>query len=128
MRLQGKVVLVTGAASGIGHAVTELFTREGATVVASDIKSPEQAYADGVEAVSLDVTSEQNWASTVEAIVKKHGRLDVLINNAGYELAGALEELSLEEARAQFETNFFGVVRMVNAVLPLMRQQQRGHI
>jgi short-subunit dehydrogenase len=52
----------------------------------------------------------------------------VLINNAGYELAGALEELSLEEARAQFETNFFGVVRMVNAVLPLMRQQQRGHI
>ena len=61
-------------------------------------------------------------------VVNRAGRLDVLINNAGYELAGALEELSSEEARAQFETNFFGVVRMVNAVLPLMRRQKRGHI
>jgi 3alpha(or 20beta)-hydroxysteroid dehydrogenase len=77
MRLQGKVVLVTGAASGIGHAVTELFAREGATVVASDVKSPDQPYAAGVESLTLDVTSEANWAEAVEAIVRKHGRLDL---------------------------------------------------
>jgi len=64
----------------------------------------------------------------VEAFSNRAGRLDVLINNASHELAGALEELSAEEARAQFETNFFGVVRMVDAVLPLMRRQKRGHI
>ena len=64
----------------------------------------------------------------MEAVSSRGGRIDVLINNAGYELAPALEELSSEEARAQFETNFFGVVRMVNAVLPLVRRQTRGHI
>src|SRR5262249_40287433 len=63
-----------------------------------------------------------------ESVSSRSGRLDVLINNAGQELAGALEETSLQEARAQFETNFFGVVRMVNAVLPMMRRQKPGHI
>jgi NAD(P)-dependent dehydrogenase (short-subunit alcohol dehydrogenase family) len=78
--------------------------------------------------LSLDVRTDDSVRACVEAVVNRRDRLDVLINNAGYELAGALEELSSEEARAQFETNFFGVVRMVNAVLPLMRQQRRGHI
>ena len=63
-----------------------------------------------------------------EAVVGQVGQLDVVVNNAGYELAGALEELSVEEAKAQFETNFFGVVRMVKAVLPIMRRQKRGQI
>ena len=77
----------------------------------------------------LDVRADDSVRECVEAVVNRSGRLDVVINNAGYELAGASEELSSEEARvAQFETNFFGVVRMVNAVLPLMRHQQRGHI
>jgi short-subunit dehydrogenase len=76
----------------------------------------------------LDVRAEDSVRECVEAVMNRSGRLDVVINNAGYELAGAVEELSSEEARAQFETNFFGVVRMVNAVLPRMRQQQRGHI
>jgi NAD(P)-dependent dehydrogenase (short-subunit alcohol dehydrogenase family) len=76
----------------------------------------------------LDVRADDSVRACVEAVVNRSGRVDVLINNAGYELAGALEELSLEEARAQFETDFFGVVRMVGAVLPLMRRQKAGHI
>jgi NAD(P)-dependent dehydrogenase (short-subunit alcohol dehydrogenase family) len=76
----------------------------------------------------LDVRAGDSVRACVETVSSRAGHLDVLINNAGEEFAGALEELSLEEARAQFETNFFGVVRMVNAVLPLMRQQERGHI
>ena len=76
----------------------------------------------------LDVRADDSVQACVKAVFNRCGRVDVLINNAGHELAGALEELSLEEARAQFETNFFGVVRMVNAVLPRMRQQKRGQI
>src|SRR5215467_11123678 len=76
----------------------------------------------------LDVRADNSVRACVDAVFSRMGRLDVLINNAGYELAGALEELSAEEARAQFETNFFGVVRMVDAVLPLMRRQNRGQI
>jgi short-subunit dehydrogenase len=78
--------------------------------------------------LSLDVRADDSVQACVEAAHRRSGHLDVLINNAGYEMAGALEELSAEESWAQFETNFFGVVRMVNAVLPLMRQQKRGHI
>jgi len=76
----------------------------------------------------LDVRVDESVRACIEAVVSRVGRLDVLINNAGYELAGAIEEISSAETRAQFETNFFGVVRMVDVVLPLMRRQQRGYI
>ena len=78
--------------------------------------------------LSLDVRTDDSVEACVDGLRRRCRRIDVLINNAGYELAGALEELSSHEAEAQFETNFFGVVRMVNAVLPSMRQQKRGHI
>jgi NAD(P)-dependent dehydrogenase (short-subunit alcohol dehydrogenase family) len=81
-----------------------------------------------MQMLALDVRADDSVRSCVDAVVSRVGQLDVLINNAGQELAGALEELSAEEVRAQFETNFFGVVRMVNAVLPIMRRQRRGHI
>jgi len=81
-----------------------------------------------VEMLPLDVRADDSVRACVDAVFSRVGRLDVLINNAGHELAGALEELSAVEARAHFETNFFGVVRMVNAVLPFMRQHKRGHI
>src|SRR4030095_11179278 len=81
-----------------------------------------------VKMLGLDVTSEHSVAACVKTVANGAGRIDVLVNNAAYELAGALEEISIEEAKAQFETNFFGVARMVKAVLPSMRQQKQGQI
>ena len=78
--------------------------------------------------VALDVRSDASVAACVNAVSSQAGRVDVLVNNAGYELGGALEEHSIDEAKAQFETNFFGVVRMTKAVLPLMRRQKQGQI
>jgi NAD(P)-dependent dehydrogenase (short-subunit alcohol dehydrogenase family) len=78
--------------------------------------------------LSLDVRADDSARACVDAAFSRSGRFDVLINNAGYELAGAVEELSTEEAMAQFETNFFGVIRMVNAVLPHMRRERSWQI
>jgi len=123
-----RVVLITGASSGVGQAAARLFSQRGFAVYGTSRNPSSTDSVHGIEMLSLDVRADDSVRACVEAVVNRSGRLDVLINNAGYELAGALEELSFEEDRGQFETNFFGVVRMVNAVLPLMRQQKRGHI
>ena len=123
-----RVVLITGASSGVGQSTARLLSQRGYIVFGTS-RNPAKADAiPKVEMLPLDVRTDDSVRACVEAVSNRAGRLDVLINNAGHELAGALEELSTEEARAQFETNFFGVVRMVNAVLPLMRRQKRGHI
>ena len=123
-----QVVLITGASSGVGQATARLLSQRGFTVFGTSRNPSSADSIHGVEMLSLDVRSDDSVRACVEAVVNRTGRLEILINNAGYELAGAVEEVSSEEARAQFETNFFGVVRIVNAVLPLMRKQQRGHI
>ena len=123
-----QVVLITGASSGVGQSTARLLAQRGYTVFGTSRDASGADNIAGVEMLSLDVRADDSVRTCVAAALNRGGRLDVLINNAGYELAGALEELSSEEARAQFETNFFGVVRMVNAVLPLMRHQRRGHI
>jgi NAD(P)-dependent dehydrogenase (short-subunit alcohol dehydrogenase family) len=82
----------------------------------------------GVEILPLDVCLDTSVKACVDAVFAQAERLDILINNSGYVLGGAIEEVSIEEAKAQLETNFFGVMRMVKAVLPVMRQQQRGLI
>jgi NAD(P)-dependent dehydrogenase (short-subunit alcohol dehydrogenase family) len=123
-----KVVLVTGASSGVGQSTARLLSQEGFKVFGT---SRDPASADAIPAVemlALDVRTDASVSACVKAIASQVGRVDVLINNAAYELAGALEEVSLEEAKAQFETNFFGVVRMVKAVLPSMREQKQGQI
>jgi NAD(P)-dependent dehydrogenase (short-subunit alcohol dehydrogenase family) len=123
-----RVVLITGASSGVGQSTARLLSQRGYQVFGTSRKPASADGILGVEMLSLDVHTNDSVRACVETVVNRGGRLDVLINNAGYELAGALEELSSEEARAQFETNFFGVVRMVDEVLPLMRRQKRGHI
>jgi NAD(P)-dependent dehydrogenase (short-subunit alcohol dehydrogenase family) len=123
-----RVVLITGASSGVGQSTARLLAHKGYRVFGTSRNPASAEVIPAVEMLPLDVRADDSVRACVEAVSSRGGRLDVLINNAGHELAGALEELSPEEARAQFDTNFFGVVRMVNAVLPLMRQQKRGHI
>jgi NAD(P)-dependent dehydrogenase (short-subunit alcohol dehydrogenase family) len=128
MRLQGKVALVTGAASGIGHAVAELFLKEGATVFAADIASPKPAYSAGIEAIKLDVTSEPDWAVVVDAIVQKSGRLDVLINNAGIIAYEALHELDIKDWNKMIAVDQTGVFLGMREAIRVMRNQKSGSI
>jgi NAD(P)-dependent dehydrogenase (short-subunit alcohol dehydrogenase family) len=126
--LDQKVVLITGASSGVGKSTARLLSQRGFTVFGTSRNPAKAETIPAVEMLPLDVRADDSVRACVGAVSTRCGRIDVLINNAGYELAGALEELTSEEARAQFETNFFGVARMVNAVLPFMRRQKRGHI
>jgi short-subunit dehydrogenase len=81
-----------------------------------------------LEVTQLDVNSDESVINTINSIVKKNNRIDVMVNNAGYALGGALEETSMEEIRKQFETNFFGAVRVMQATIPVMRKQRSGKI
>lgn len=123
-----KVVLITGASSGIGRATAQLLASRGYTVFGTSRNPFNSVRASGYELLPLNVCSDQSAQDCVNTLIQKAGRLDVLINNAGHALAGAIEEATLEQAKAQFETNFFGMIRMVNCSLPVMRAQSSGHI
>src|SRR4030095_10848282 len=122
------VVLITGASSGVGQATARRLAQRGYRVFGTSRNPAAAGSIPNVEMLPLDVRTDASVQACVEAVLRRGGGPDVLINNAGFELAGALEELSPQEAEDQFETNFFGVVRMINAVLPSMRQQKRGRI
>src|SRR5262249_48399823 len=109
------VVLLSGASSGVGQSTALLLAQRGWKVFGSSRNPAGTAGIPGVEMVALDVRADDSVRACVEDVAGRSGHIDVLINNAGYELAGASEELSMEDVRTQFETNFFGVVRMVNA-------------
>ena len=121
-----KVILITGASSGVGKATARLLSQEGYKVFGTSRNPAGAETIPGVKMAPLDLGSDDSVAGCVNAVATETGRIDVLVNNAAYELAGAIEETSLDEAKAQFEINFFGVVRMVRAVLPWMRQQGQG--
>jgi short-subunit dehydrogenase len=122
------VILITGASSGIGQATARLLAQHGLRVYGTSRSPSSSETVAGVEMVQLDVRSADAVNACIDAVISQAGRVDVLINNAGYVSAGAIEEFSLDEAEAQFETNFWGVVRMVKAVLPVMRRQGNGQI
>jgi len=128
MRLQGKIALVTGAASGIGYAVTALFAKEGATVYATDIASPKAAYPSGVEAMRLDVTSERDWEAAVKKIVQAHDRLDILINNAGIIAYEPLHELGMEAWLKMIAVDQTGVFLGMREAIRVMRRRKSGSI
>ena len=123
-----KVALVTGVSSGIGREIALLLAQSGFRAFGSTRRDDSKLDLPGVQRVALDVTDDASVARAVSAILKETGRIDALVNNAGYALIGSIEESSLPEAKAQFETNFFGVMRLVGAVLPQMRRQGAGRI
>ncbi|WP_414660060.1 oxidoreductase [Horticoccus sp. 23ND18S-11] len=126
--LTGKVTLVTGASSGIGREIAQLLAERGARVFGTARNPRSASPVPGVEMIGMDVTDDASVDGALQSIVQKAGSVHFLVNNAGYGLTGAAEETSLAEARQQFETNFFGVLRVTNAVLPGMRQAGFGRL
>jgi NAD(P)-dependent dehydrogenase (short-subunit alcohol dehydrogenase family) len=123
-----KVVLVTGATSGIGKATTELLASKGYRVFGTS-RDPAGKTGSGFELLQLDVTSDESVAACVKAVEERTGgRIDVLHNNAGTGIIGAAEEITPEEGMRLFQINFFGVMRMTSAVLPLMRVRKAGTV
>lgn len=125
-----KVVLISGATSGIGLATTKAFQEKGWKVWAGyrQYIPDELKQMENVNLCHLDVTDDRLVQAAIETILKSDGRIDALINNAGYGLIGAEECVTLNEAQHLFDVNFFGPLRLIQAVLPTMRQQQSGHI
>jgi len=126
--MAAKVVLVTGASSGIGKAVAEHLAARGHRVFGAQRRAAAAGSASPVEMVAMDVTDEASVQRAVAAVLERAGRIDAVVNNAGNAIMGAVEDTSIEEARAQLETNFFGVLRVCRAVLPSMRAQGGGYL
>ena len=120
------VVLVTGASRGIGKAIAQKFVQAGYQVFGTTRQASPVGTEDRL--LRLDVQDEESVEKCVNAVLAKTGRIDFLINNAGISIYGAIEEVSLAQIKALFETNFFGVVRMTQAVLPSMRRQASGRV
>ena len=131
-----KVALVTGSSSGIGYETSLALAREGYTTYATmrdvskgkkiqDVAKNENLK---VKILELDVDKPEQIKSAVEKIIKDEKRIDVLVNNAGYGIFGAVEDVTIDEYKAQFETNLFGVIRLIQEVAPIMRKQADGFI
>lgn len=128
-----RVFLITGASRGFGKIWAEAFLKRGDKVAATarntdHLRDLVKTYGDSVLPIKLNVNSREQSFEAVRQVEDRFGRIDVLINNAGYGLFGAIEETTDQEAREQIETNFFGVLWLSQAVLPIMREQKSGHI
>ncbi len=127
-KTRSKVVLVTGASSGIGQAIASRLAREGYRVFGTSRSATPEAPAPGIEMLAMDVDDDASVERGIAELRRKGGRVDAVVNNAGWALQGAVEDSSIAEARAQMETNFFGVFKVCRALLPVMREQGGGHI
>ena len=131
-----KVSIVTGSSSGIGLETALTLARNGYFTYATmrnpekdaPIKNALKKENLPIKVIQLDVIDDESLKNAIDQVTSEAGRIDVLVNNAGYGLVGALEELSMEEIKAQYETNLFGLVRVIQAVLPTMRKQRSGRI
>jgi NAD(P)-dependent dehydrogenase (short-subunit alcohol dehydrogenase family) len=133
---QMPVAVVTGSSTGIGRETSLILAKEGFRTYAtmrnldksSDIMSRATREDLALTVLQMDVDDNKSVNDTIERIMKDNDRIDVVVNNAGYALIGAFEESTMQDARAQMETNFFGTVRVIKAILPIMRKQHRGTI
>jgi len=126
--LSNKTTLVTGVSSGIGREIAQLLVERGARVFGT-VRNPQSANSiRGVELVRMDVTDDSSVTEAVQRVLQAAGPVQFLVNNAGYSFMGALEETSVAEAKQQFDTNLFGVLRVTNAILPGMRLLGDGRI
>lgn len=133
---QQKVAIVTGSSSGIGYATSLLLARNRFHTYATmrsieksaDIQQITNKERLPLQVIQLDVNDDASIRNSIEKVKSENERIDVLVNNAGYGLIGAFEDLSAEEIKSQFETNFFGVIRLTQQVLPIMRKQKSGTI
>jgi NAD(P)-dependent dehydrogenase (short-subunit alcohol dehydrogenase family) len=122
-----RVVLITGASSGIGHACATYLAARGFRVYGTS-RRPPTSTPDNVTMLTADVTDDRSVELAVATVLDREGRLDIVVNNAGMGVAGPVESTSSAEAKSQFEVNFFGTLRVCRAVLPAMRAQQGGYI
>ena len=125
-----KVILITGASSGIGYDAAETLARQGHRVYAAArrLERMEPLKSLGVQVIRMDVTDEESMQEGVRTVIQSEGRIDVLVNNAGYGFFGAIETVPMEDARRQLEVNVFGLARLTQLVLPHMRKQGSGRI
>ncbi len=130
------VAIVTGSSSGIGFETSLLLARRGFHTYATmrnlgkskkilDITREENL---PLRVLTLDVTDEESTRQAIDTVMSEDNRIDILVNNAGYSLVGALEQLSMDEIKEEFETNFFGIIKLIQRVLPMMRKQRSGRI
>jgi len=123
-----KVVLITGCSTGIGRDLAMQLANSGYTVVATARKVETMDDLKVALKLQLDVTRPNSIQLAVEQTIQHFGRIDILVNNAGYSVRGAIEEVPIDEARQMFDANLFGVMRMIQAVVPHMRQQKTGRV
>jgi NAD(P)-dependent dehydrogenase (short-subunit alcohol dehydrogenase family) len=131
---KSKVVLVTGASSGIGKCCAEYLAKQGCRVYGTSRKigpadtDQRSSNTQLFQMIRMDVTDESSVEHGIDHIIARESRIDVVVNNAGFAIIGSLEDTTIEEVRSQFETNFFGSLRVCRTVLPVMRRQGSGHI
>ena len=131
-----KVAIVTGSATGIGYETALHLAKNGFSTYATmrnlqkakEIKETADAESLPLDVIQLDVTDNVSITQAIDTVISQSGRIDVLVNNAGYGLIGSIEDMSIEELKAQYETNVFGIFRVTKAVLPHMRKQHGGSI
>lgn len=128
-----RIWFITGVSSGLGNALIRAVVQSGDFAIGTFRKQEQvdafnQGHVGKAFAVKMDVTNSSEVGEGIEAIIKKFGKIDVVVNNAGFGFAGGIEETSIEEVRNVFEANFFGALRVTQAVLPTLRTQKSGHI
>lgn len=123
-----RIVLITGASSGIGKSMAAFLKEKGLTVYGTSRKAIQGEVIDGINFVPMDVTQTESVQSAIDYILAKEGHIDILVNNAGIGMVGSVEDSHPDEMKQQFETNYYGPVRTIQAVLPSMRKRGQGYI